>query len=77
MNILYKVFHGQISEIHPTNISVYLHKIQTKPIPRIFLAMFSSALFSGTVLDISLMKTNKQTKKDKVITYSMINYPFV
>lgn len=63
MNILYKVFHGQISEIHPTNISVYLPKIQTKPIPQIFLAMFSAALFSGTVLDISLMKTNKQKKK--------------
>lgn len=64
MNILYKVIHGQISEIHPTNTSVYLPKIQTKPKPQIFLVMFSSALFSGTVLDIFLMKTNeKQNKK--------------
>lgn len=32
MNILYKVFQGQISEIHPTNTSVYLSKIcQTEP----------------------------------------------
>jgi len=36
-----KSFHGQISEIHPTNISLYLSKIQPPTKPQMFLTLFS------------------------------------
>lgn len=68
-----KSFHGQISEIHPTNISLYLPKIQPQTKPQIFLSLH---LFREMVLDISFISYWQQKKIIILLNYSMINYSF-